>query len=145
VSLTMPPLRERTDRLQLIKNIAQLEAGVSEVLTWDPEALKLLENFPWPGNIRQLRNVLRTSTALCENNIVTINDLPEEIRNIVYDDEFSDGPDANLNALAIAERDALLSELEEMHWNISRVAKKLALSRNTLYRRMKRFGISPPR
>ncbi|MBT3013853.1 MAG: sigma-54-dependent Fis family transcriptional regulator [Candidatus Thiodiazotropha taylori] len=145
VSLTMPPLRERTDRLQLIKNIAQLEAGVSEELTWDPEALKLLENFPWPGNIRQLRNVLRTSTALCENNLVTINDLPEEIRNIVYDDEFSDGPDANLNALAIAERDALLSELEEMHWNISRVAKKLALSRNTLYRRMKRFGISPPR
>ncbi|MET0123672.1 MAG: helix-turn-helix domain-containing protein [Candidatus Thiodiazotropha sp. 6PLUC9] len=45
----------------------------------------------------------------------------------------------------MAERDALLGELEEMHWNISRVAKKLDLSRNTLYRRMKRFGITPPR
>ncbi|PVV13878.1 MAG: sigma-54-dependent Fis family transcriptional regulator [gamma proteobacterium symbiont of Ctena orbiculata] len=145
VSMTMPPLRERTDKLELIKHIAQLEAGSSAELTWEPEALKLLENFPWPGNIRQLRNVLRTCTALCENNLVTINDLPEEIRNIVYDDEFPDAAEANLNALAIAERDALLSELEEMHWNISRVAKKLALSRNTLYRRMKRFGISPPR
>jgi transcriptional regulator of acetoin/glycerol metabolism len=145
VSLTMPPLRERTDRLQLIKHIAQLEAETSVELNWEPDALKLLENFNWPGNIRQLRNVLRTSTALCENNLVTVNDLPEEIRNIVYDDEFSDGPEANLNALAIAERDALLSELEEMHWNISRVAKKLDLSRNTLYRRMKRFGITPPR
>lgn len=145
VSLTMPPLRERTDRLQLIKHIAQLEADISEELNWEPDALKLLENFNWPGNIRQLRNVLRTSTALCENNIVTVNDLPDEIRNTVYDDEFADGPEANLNALAIAERDALLSELEEMHWNISRVAKKLGLSRNTLYRRMKRFGITPPR
>jgi transcriptional regulator of acetoin/glycerol metabolism len=145
VSLTMPPLRERTDRLQLIKHIAQLEADTSVELNWEPDALKLLENFNWPGNIRQLRNVLRTSTALCENNLVTVNDLPEEIRNIVYDDVFSDGPEANLNALAIAERDALLSELEEMHWNISRVAKKLDLSRNTLYRRMKRFGITPPR
>jgi transcriptional regulator of acetoin/glycerol metabolism len=145
VSLTMPPLRERTDKLQLIKHIGQLEAGLSSELTWEPETLKLLENFPWPGNIRQLRNVLRTATALCENSVVTINDLPEEIRNIVYDDEFPDGPETSLNALAIAERDALLSELEEMHWNISRVAKKLALSRNTLYRRMKRFGITPPR
>ena len=54
-------------------------------------------------------------------------------------------PHDNFNALAIAERDALLHELEEMHWNISRVAKKLSLSRNTLYRRMKRYGISPPR
>ncbi len=145
VSLTMPPLRERTDRLLLIKHIAQLEADISTELAWEPEALKLLENFPWPGNVRQLRNVLRTTTALCENNVVTTNDLPEEIRNIVYDDEFSDGPETSLNALAIAERDALLGELEEMHWNISRVAKKLALSRNTLYRRMKRFGITPPR
>jgi transcriptional regulator of acetoin/glycerol metabolism len=145
VSLTMPPLRERTDKLQLIKHIAQLEADSSEELNWEPDALKLLENFSWPGNIRQLRNVLRTSTALCENSLVTINDLPEEIRNTAYDDEFSEGPEANLNALAIAERDALLGELEEMHWNISRVAKKLGLSRNTLYRRMKRFGITPPR
>ncbi|MEW8330758.1 MAG: sigma-54-dependent Fis family transcriptional regulator [Candidatus Thiodiazotropha sp.] len=145
VSLTMPPLRERTDKLQLIKHIGQLEAETAAELNWEPEALKMLENFPWPGNIRQLRNVLRTTTALCEENVVTINDLPEEIRNTVYDDEFPEGPEINLNALAIAERDALLSELEEMHWNISRVAKKLGLSRNTLYRRMKRFGITPPR
>ncbi len=145
LSLTMPPLRERTDRVQLIKHIAQLEAGTTEELNWDPEALKLLDSYRWPGNIRQLRNVLRTATALCENNLVTTADLPEEIRNTLFDDEFNEGADSNLNVLAIAERDALLSELEEMHWNISRVAKKLDLSRNTLYRRMKRFNITPPR
>ncbi|MEJ2393353.1 MAG: helix-turn-helix domain-containing protein [Candidatus Thiodiazotropha sp.] len=64
---------------------------------------------------------------------------------VIYDDELGENPEHNLNALAIAERGALLSELEDMHWNISRVAKKLDLSRNTLYRRMKRFGINPPR
>jgi sigma-54 dependent transcriptional regulator, acetoin dehydrogenase operon transcriptional activator AcoR len=145
LSLTMPPLRERSDRVQLIKHIAQLEAGTSEELSWDPEALKLLDNYRWPGNIRQLRNVLRTTTALCENNVVTTADLPEDIRNTLFVDELNDCADSNLNVLAIAERDALLSELEEMHWNISRVAKKLDLSRNTLYRRMKRFNITPPR
>lgn len=145
VSLTMPPLRKRADRLQLIKHIGQLEADTAMELAWDDEALKLLDNFRWPGNIRQLRNVMRTTTALCSNHTVTVHDLPEDIRHTVNDDEPPAGSETNLNALAIAERDALLNELEEMHWNISRVAKKLDLSRNTLYRRMKRFGINPPR
>jgi transcriptional regulator of acetoin/glycerol metabolism len=145
LSLTMPALRDRTDKTDLIKHIGQLEAITKEPLNWDPEALKILENFRWPGNIRQLRNVMRTVTALCEENTVTVDDLPDEVRETAFYDELSEGTEAPLNALAIAERDALLVELEEMHWNISRVAKKLDLSRNTLYRRMKRFGISPPR
>lgn len=145
VSLTMPALRDRTDKAQLIKHIGQLEAGGDIELSWEPEALKTLESFRWPGNIRQLRNVLRTVTALCENDTVTLDVLPDEIRDTVFCDELAEGSEAPLNVLAIAERDALLGELEEMHWNISRVAKKLDLSRNTLYRRMKRFGITPPR
>ena len=145
ISLTMPPLRERKDKLQLIQKIGQLEAGPSVELTWEPEALKMLENFSWPGNIRQLRNVLRTTTALCEDGRVTVNDLPDEICSAAQDDEMCDDAENSFNALAIAERDVLLNELEEMHWNVSRVAKKLSLSRNTLYRRMKLYGINPPR
>ncbi|MEW8322563.1 MAG: sigma-54-dependent Fis family transcriptional regulator [Candidatus Thiodiazotropha taylori] len=145
LSLTMPALRDRTDKVDLIKHLGQLEAGTNEALEWEPEALKILENFRWPGNIRQLRNVMRTVTALCKESRVTPDDLPDEVRETTFYDELSESSEAPLNALAIAERDALLVELEEMHWNISRVAKKLDLSRNTLYRRMKRFGISPPR
>ncbi|MCG7946655.1 MAG: sigma-54-dependent Fis family transcriptional regulator [Candidatus Thiodiazotropha taylori] len=145
LSLTMPALRDRTDKVDLIKHLGQLEAGTNEALEWEPEALKILENFRWPGNIRQLRNVMRTVTALCDESRVTPDDLPDEVRETTFYDELSESSEAPLNALAIAERDALLVELEEMHWNISRVAKKLDLSRNTLYRRMKRFGISPPR
>jgi sigma-54 dependent transcriptional regulator, acetoin dehydrogenase operon transcriptional activator AcoR len=88
---------------------------------------------------------VRTVTALCEENTITVDDLPEEICDVIYDDELGENPEHNLKALVIAERGALLSELEDMHWNISRVAKKLDLSRNTLYRRLKRFGINPPR
>lgn len=145
ISLTMPPLRERRDKLQLIKKIGQMETGTDVELSWDPDALRMLENFSWPGNIRQLRNVLRTATALCENDRVVIHDLPEEIRSAINEEVLPNTTGKNFNALAVAERDALLHELEEMHWNISRVAKKLDLSRNTLYRRMKRYGINPPR
>ncbi|MCG7964594.1 MAG: sigma-54-dependent Fis family transcriptional regulator, partial [Candidatus Thiodiazotropha taylori] len=123
LSLTMPALRDRTDKVDLIKHLGQLEAGTNEALEWEPEALKILENFRWPGNIRQLRNVMRTVTALCDESRVTPDDLPDEVRETTFYDELSESSEAPLNALAIAERDALLVELEEMHWNISRVAK----------------------
>ena len=89
--------------------------------------------------------MLRTATALCDDGRVTIHDLPDEICSAIQEDVMEDESENSFNALAIAERDVLLNELEEMHWNVSRVAKKLSLSRNTLYRRMKLYGINPPR
>lgn len=145
ISFTMPPLRERTDRRELIQRIGQLEADEGVKLQWDDDALQTLDSFNWPGNIRQLRNVLRTTTALCTDGRITIEDLPDEFRQILAQREAPDEPELAFNALAVAERDALLNELEGMHWNVSRVAKKLRLSRNTLYRRMKRYGIASPR
>ncbi|MCP3870730.1 MAG: sigma-54-dependent Fis family transcriptional regulator [Gammaproteobacteria bacterium] len=144
ISLTMPPLRERSDKTALIHKISALESDTSLEPEWDPEALKVLEAYSWPGNIRQLRNILRAVTALCENNRIAFYDLPDELRNASTQSQ-SDGSGPAINALGVAERDALLHELEETHWNITRVAKKLGLSRNTLYRRMKRYEINPPR
>ncbi len=144
ISLTMPPLRERADKTALIRKIAMLESEASSEPEWDAEALKMLEAYPWPGNIRQLRNAMRAATALCQNNRISVYDLPDEIRN-TFGKEHTEVSRTSFNALAVAERDALVNELEEMHWNISRVAKKLGLSRNTLYRRMKRYEINPPR
>ena len=145
ISFSMPPLRERADRRELIRRIGQLESGEDATLQWDEDTLEVLDNFNWPGNIRQLRNVLRTATALCTDHRVRVDDLPDEFRQSLSQQNDGDEPELTFNALAVAERDALLNELEGMHWNVSRVAKKLKLSRNTLYRRMKRYGISSPR
>jgi len=146
VSLTMPPLRDRADKLDLIKKIGQAVADETESpLKWESGALNALESFAWPGNIRQLKNVLSTATVLCENNTVLLSDLPAELQLAEPDEAPADQPSSKLNALDMAEREALLSEFESMHWNISQVSKKLGLSRNTLYRRMKRYGIDPPR
>ncbi len=146
VSLTMPPLRSRTDRLELIKKIGMLVSDdAKSIPNWRPEVLDALDKFSWPGNIRQLKNVLGTASVLCENNTILLSDLPIEIQ-LTDTKEVSPDSRANtLNTLDLAERDALLDELEAMHWNISRVSKNLGLSRNTLYRRMKRYEISPPR
>jgi transcriptional regulator of acetoin/glycerol metabolism len=145
ISLVIPPLRERTDKRELILKMAREEAGTAADLEWEPEALGRLINHDWPGNLRQLRNVLRTATALCEGHRITMRDLPAELRRQSLEAESSGESAAAFNALDVAERDALLRVLETMHWNVSRVAKSLGLSRNTLYRRMKRYGINPSR
>ncbi|WP_295590799.1 sigma-54-dependent Fis family transcriptional regulator [uncultured Lamprocystis sp.] len=145
ISITIPPLRERTDRRELILKVAQAQVGPAVTLDWEPAAMERLVNYPWPGNLRQLRNVLRAVTALCDDNRITLNDLPDEVRHPPRAIDAPAVPDEAFNALGLAERDALLRMLEDLHWNVSLVAKNLGLSRNTLYRRMKRYGINPAR
>ncbi len=145
ISIVIPPLRERTDRRELILKVAQEEAGSGTPLQWQPAALERLVAYPWPGNLRQLRNTLRTVAALCDDRRIAIADLPEELRTLPKEAMPPKAPGAELNALDLAERGALLRVLDETHWNVSLVAKNLGLSRNTLYRRMKRYGINPTR
>ena len=145
ISIQIPSLRERTDRRELILKVAQEETGTATPLDWEPAALDHLVNFNWPGNLRQLRNVLRAVTALCEDQWIRVRDLPDEIRHPARELTAGAEPAEEFNALAVAERDALLRVLEGAHWNVSLVAKNLGLSRNTLYRRMKRYGINPAR
>jgi transcriptional regulator of acetoin/glycerol metabolism len=145
ISILIPPLRERADKRELILKVAQEEAGSSTPIEFQPAALDRLVAYPWPGNLRQLRNTLRTVAALCDDHRIALKDLPEEVRAQPRELPPPEEPGAALNALDVAERDALLRVLEETHWNVSLVAKNLGLSRNTLYRRMKRYGINPTR
>ena len=144
ISLIMPPLREREDRRALIAHLLEAEAGPGGGVTLEDAALDMLDAYDWPGNIRQLRNVLRTLVGLCEEDgVIRVEDLPEEM----FANDADDGQDdaRPTNPLDIAERDTILREMEAAHWNVTRVASKLDVSRNTLYRKMKRFGIRTPR
>jgi transcriptional regulator of acetoin/glycerol metabolism len=151
VKITLPPLRERSDRYNLVKHIIDLETSDSSPVQIEEDVIDRLCSYFWPGNIRQLRNALRTMLALAETNHITIEDMIDDLFR-----EARAAPDAppgeprsetesSLDPLRNAERDALLQELERHRWNITAAAKRLDLSRNTLYRKMKRCGISLPR
>ena len=113
----------------------------------DAAAMRVLENYAWPGNLRQLRNVMRTALALCEGDLITVRNLPAELLQGVEEPSLpsampSPAMEAGLNCLESAEREALLLELERHRWNITSLAQELDTSRNTIYRKMKRLNIS---
>jgi transcriptional regulator of acetoin/glycerol metabolism len=150
VTLTMPPLRERADRRALIRHLAFEESDAGEPVELDSSLLALLEQQRWPGNVRQLRHLLRSMIALRDTDRLTVRDLPPEYRGVAVDvlpapcpaQHFPDP--ASLNTLESAERSALLQELERHEWNLSGVARELGMSRNTLYRKLQRLNIRPP-
>ncbi len=140
ITLALPPLRDRADLKHLLRHAVEEEADGRPVTIAEP-AMQALEAYPWPGNIRQLRTVLRTALALAEGDVITLRDLPEDL---ARGRRPQDGPaDAGpaFNPLESAERDALLAELERCQWNVTLVAQKLRTSRNTIYRKMKRLDI----
>jgi transcriptional regulator of acetoin/glycerol metabolism len=133
--VALPPLRERSDKAELLDHLLTEEAQ-GESICLDPAARQALLAYRWPGNVRQMRNLLRTLVALSEQGRIAVDEvlavLPAEIGEA----------DAMRDPLQSAEREALLSVLRERHWQVSRVAEELGISRNTLYRKLRKHGIS---
>ncbi|MDA8347532.1 MAG: sigma-54-dependent Fis family transcriptional regulator, partial [Pseudomonadota bacterium] len=101
--------------------------------------------YRWPGNIRQLRNVLRGMIAMRSNNQLDAGCLPAEYgAGEVHTEEPLCAEAQRLNPLERAERNALLHEIELHQGNLSRVAQSLGIGRNTLYRNLRRLHISLP-
>jgi transcriptional regulator of acetoin/glycerol metabolism len=152
VTITLPPLRARADRPQLVRHLVMQESEGDGNVRVDDELLAALVQHPWPGNIRQMRHLLRTMVALRESDLLTMADLPAEFgagltlaANVTAPAAASGpAPDGNLNPLENAERHALIEELTRHSWNISTLARQLKISRNTLYRKVQRLNITNP-
>ena len=131
--IELPPLRERSDLGAMVTRLLGRRA-----LT--PRAFQRLLAHPWPGNLRELRNVLDYAASICTNGPIDLDDLPEL--------QASRLPAGRAPASEITSPDggpeALLQALRAAQWNVSAVARQMGVARMTLYRRMKRAGIVPP-
>ena len=159
ITLHLPLLRDRIDKPALIESLLLEENPGTETVEIADDAFAKLLKFSWPGNIRQLRNALRTASALCRDGVIRVANLPQEIlgtdtrpgadgrgsASFAEDGRASAAPPgtpaSSCDALREAEHAALLRELAKTHWNISRTARALGISRNTLYRKMHKHGI----
>jgi transcriptional regulator of acetoin/glycerol metabolism len=144
-TLHLPALRDRADKRYLIEKVLAEEAellGMDAHLSLD--AMHAMLCFAWPGNIRQLRNVLRFALAVSDGRTITAADLPQELT-----EQFSVLPAAPaVPAIASGGEDCeaapLLDALVRHKWSVTKVSEELNLARATVYRYMKKYGIVPP-
>ena len=145
ITVRLPPLRQRTDGAELIRKLLHEEAPDAP-LEVEPALLERLLAYHWPGNLRQLRNVLRTMLALRTLDRLTLSDFNEEwlagsAAAGAPGDAASHPEREGESALSDAEREALRHMLEMCQWNVSEAAARLHISRRTIYRKIHRHGL----
>lgn len=140
--IDLPPLRERREDIAELAlhftRLASLELGVPP-RSVSPEALALLAGYDWPGNIRELANVMERAVLLCDGMEVLYNQLPSEITRQDRDDLPAIDP-----TLKGQERDIILKALQENRWNQSKTARVLGITRDNLRYRIKKYNLDAP-
>jgi transcriptional regulator with PAS, ATPase and Fis domain len=143
LSITVPPLRQRVEDIpglaQAFLEQAEAEVGRSG-LTFSDEAIAALQAFPWPGNVRQLRNVVLRAAATAPRQCIDAADLTAE----VLPPRPALAAPAGATSPGAAGAEALSRLLTGCDWNVARAAVQLGVSRMTLYRRLQRHGLSRP-
>jgi sigma-54 dependent transcriptional regulator, acetoin dehydrogenase operon transcriptional activator AcoR len=146
ITVRMPPLRQRSDRAELIHKLLGAETAGGPPVDIEPALLERLVGHGWPGNIRQLRNVLRTMLALRTADTLALAEFNEEWLTAGAAEPRAPGQAMSTDAdgesvLSDAEREALRRTLESCHWNVSAAAARLHISRRTIYRKIHRHGL----
>ncbi len=152
VNIKLPPLRNRKEDIPLLVNrfIQHFsERHQKDVVSISHEAMKYLVSYNWPGNVRQLKNVIESAVVLSNNTILDMIDLPDEIKhpensvlavkNVDYNLSFRDAKKVIVENF---ERDFIRKKLEECGWNVSRAAESLDMHRQNLQQKIRELRIS---
>ncbi|WP_306532579.1 sigma-54-dependent Fis family transcriptional regulator [Geobacter sp.] len=140
--VTIPTLRERTDKLPLARRILGELSGTGRHPDLATEVAWIFESHPWPGNIRQMHNVLRTAVALLgDRTEITVEDLPEDFLEqagvLSGASPLPSLEKGGEKSLAAMEESVISSALTRTGGNIAAASRMLGISRNTLYRKLR--------
>ena len=148
LSIDVPPLRERREDIDLLidffikkhtRNTSRLVRGI------DPDARRLMNDYSWPGNVRQLESAIERAILLAEGDYITVEDLPLEVRQ-----ESKPAPEGGFKlpqdglVFEDVERNLIIQAMERTDYNITKAAKLLGLTFRTLQYRLEKFGIKRP-
>ena len=137
ISIHLPPLRERREDILPLATAFLKRYGSQagrEMTGFTPEAADTLRAFDWPGNVRQLQNEIQRAVLMGERSLIDVRDL-----SITTDMSQKDNPDLTL--MEAMERNAIIQMLKETGGNKLETAKRLGIGRQTLYNKIKAYGI----
>ena len=135
IKLCIPPLRNRKeDIIPLVKYFIERYKGTDKLVDISSEAKVFLLKYNWPGNIRELKNVIQRALALMDNNFIEVDDLPDEIKNVNGRLELED----NIS-LPELEKRYILKTLNKYKGNKIQTARSLNIAPNTLWRKLKSY------
>ncbi|MFW1677068.1 sigma-54-dependent Fis family transcriptional regulator [Pontibacter sp. JAM-7] len=155
----LPSLSQREDKPHIINKVltelCREESDADNVFLAN-DAMAQLSQYSWPGNIRQLKNVLQFALCMREEDMIRLVDLPEEVfaeerlapvTETPHDDAVSNYPPSRLVSIShqdsagLSEKEELEQVLEQHRWVVTRAAKALGVSRSTLHRKIKKHGL----
>lgn len=138
-TLRMPDLKDRREDILLFANFFLDQANKEldkHLIGFDNKASQALLNYHWPGNLRQMKNIVKRATLLAQGNFITLNELGTELQ---------ETPANNLNSISLkneeTEKEHILKALQQTRNNKSKAAQLLGVDRKTLYNKMKLYGI----
>ena len=142
IPLVLPPLRERTEDIPLLvthflekfnREMGKQISGLS------PQSLTTLEQYSFPGNIRELQNVMEHAFVCCEGSTIQFEHLPTDLqRHYLEHREWTD-----TESLQSIERQAICRALDKSGWHFKEASQQLGIGRSTLWRKVRQFGIRP--
>ena len=143
ITIEVPPLRDRKEDIALISEhfLARCNEKLAKEVRFDQDALAYLQAFSWPGNVRQLQNVIERGVVLAEGEWFTTRELPPEICKQL---NLSQEPQQATNIvqqLECIEKEAIRHVLEKHDWNQTRAALELGIGRTALQYKMKKYEI----
>jgi two-component system response regulator HydG len=142
IPVHLPPLSARGNDIPLLARHFMARFAGEQKKTVDDfasEAMAALLAYDWPGNVRELENAVEHAVVLAKSHLITVVDLPAAIREA--DTAVTDGKG---RIMADTEVRLLQEVLEACDWNKKAAARRLGISRNTLYRKLKKYGLQPP-
>jgi len=145
IAIHLPPLRDRLDDIPLLAYhfLAKYRRD-RKAERIDPQALKALQAYKWPGNIREMEHVIEYALSMAEQENIQITDLPEEFVNRVADRVSSPESWANApfsKAKEEFEKIYITQILKESNWNISEASRKAQMFRQNLQQKIRKYGI----
>jgi transcriptional regulator of acetoin/glycerol metabolism len=139
INIELPSLRHRSDDIPLLAEHFIQKLTVKKLqgpYQLTAETIEILKNFSWPGNIRELENVIEYAVNFSANGIITPENLPKDIHPKQTRSNFA----RTISPVDHAELEWIISALQHSQMNVSRAAKELDMSRSTIYRKLKKMG-----